>query len=164
MNLSWLMTGLLTAPQAARLDIHYATEPSGYRAHWTFDEVRVGALPAFPVRGPKDEEQLLSLSFQTTEEGHVQFIVQITEDREVEGQVESVSVFSPRLTAAWEQEAKVVSTQRERMRWVGTNRWLDVRVELRVTAWPIEPVPAGPAPVAPASDASPSQGEPSTHP
>lgn len=138
MSISWLMAGLLGGPQMARIEMHYETEPSGYRAHWTFDEVREGTLPALAIRGPKEQQQMMELNFQIPEEGVVQFKIQITEDQEVDGALTQVPVLTPTLMTQWGQEAQIVTNRRERLKRFGRNRWLDVRVELRLTAWPIE--------------------------
>jgi hypothetical protein len=136
----WLLAGLLTAHPVARLEIHFETEPSGYRAQWNFDDVRPGPLPGLRVRGPKDQEQLMILDFQPTDEGTVRFDIQILEDQKMDGKIQSVPVLSPRLTTNWGQQATLVTSYRERIRRLGPNRWQDVRVELRMTAWLEEPV------------------------
>ena len=172
MSISWLIAGLLGGPQMARIEMHYETEPSGYRAHWTFDEVRVGTLPALAIRGPKEQHQMMELDFQIPEEGVVQFKIQIMEDQEVDGAITRVPVLKPTMMTQWGQEAQIVTNQRERLKRFGRNRWLDVRVELRLTAWPIENVatPTGespnthapesvhPTPPAPDIDASEPEG------
>ena len=159
MNTSWVLVGFLSAPQMARIEMHYETEPSGYRAHWTFDEVRVGTLPALAIRGPKEQLQLMELNFQIPEDGIVQFKVAVSEDQEVDGTMTQVPVFTPTMVAQWGQETRIVSNHRERLKWIGRNRWLDVRVELRLTAWPIEnttkPLIEPPDTTAPESTESP---------
>jgi hypothetical protein len=133
--MDWILAGLLISPPVAQIELHYETEPSGYVAHWAFEEIRPGTLPGLAIRGPKDQVQILVLDFQPTDEDTVVFNIQITEDQDVQGQLEAVPVLSPRLTTHWGQEATLVTNQRERLKRFGRNRWLDVRVELRVTAW-----------------------------
>ena len=132
--LSFLLAGVLTVHPVARIEIHYETEPSGYRAHWDLSEVRPGRLPGLPVRGPKDQDQLLVLDFKPAEEGTVVFQIQIIEDQKIDGRLQAVPVLSPTITALWGQEATVVTSHREKLKLLGRNRWQDVRVELRVVA------------------------------
>ena len=139
MSASWLVAGLLSGPPLARIEMFYETEPSGYRAHWTFDEIRPGTLPGLSIRGPKEEAQMLFLSFNIHEEGFVVFDVRVTDDREVDGSLQTVDILRPTLMTPWNEEATIVTHQRERLRRFGRDRWLDVRVELRLTASPVEP-------------------------
>jgi hypothetical protein len=165
----WLLAGLLTAPPVARIEINYETEPSGYRIQWNFEEVRPGPLPGLPVRGPENQDQLMILDFQPTDEGTVRFDIQILEDQKKDGKVQAVSVLNPKITTNWGQEATLVTSSRAKLKRFGKDRWQDVRVELRLTAWlqdPPEPIAEPPdeeVPEAteqmPASDETPEPDE-----
>ena len=123
MNTSWVLVGFLSAPQMARIEMHYETEPSGYRAHWTFDEVRVGTLPALAIRGPKEQVQLMELDFQIPEEGIVQSKVRERRPGSRRNHDPSAG-FHTHHDGPWGQEARIVSNHRE-PQWIGRNRWLD---------------------------------------
>ena len=75
MTISWILVGFSVDLNWHALRCTTKRNRRGYRAHWTFDEVRVGTLPALAIRGPKEQVQLMELNFQIPEEGIVQFKV-----------------------------------------------------------------------------------------
>ena len=134
--ISWILSGLLTAPPPARVEIRYETQPSGFQGHWTLEDVRPGVLPGLSVRGPLNQEQLLVIEVQHPEESLLQFKAQILEDQEIDGEIRSTAVLSPAMITEWEREASIFTSDRQRLKRFGRNRWTTVQVKLSVTAWP----------------------------
>jgi hypothetical protein len=137
--IAWFLTGLMTVPTPARVEIRYETQPSGFHGHWTLEDVRSGTLPGLAVRGPMNQEQLLVIELSHTDEAALRFDVQVLEDQVTDGMVTPTAILSPSLITTWDQEAVVFTSDRMRLKRFGRNRWADIQVKLSLTAWPQTP-------------------------
>ena len=127
----------MTAPQLARIELYYETEPSGYRAHWTLDEIRPGRIPSLSIRGPLDEPLLLTIEYRPMDEGAVHLTLEITEERVDGDDIQTITLLEPEFFVNWGDEARLVTGERSRVRRFGRNRWQELQTDIRITAHPM---------------------------